>query len=39
MNVNKIANKVKHNTSSSKSTFPKVKIDGFYEAVKNTDKL
>ncbi len=30
---------IKQKFNSSKSTFPKVKIDGFHDAVKNTDML
>jgi len=39
MNVKEVKNKIKLITNTSKSKFPQVKIDGFHDAIKNTDML
>jgi len=39
MNVKEANNKVKLKTKTSKTKFPQVKIDGFHDAIKNTDML
>ncbi len=39
MNVKEVKNKVKLKTYISKTKFPQVKIDGFQDAIKNTDML
>ncbi|HLO53125.1 MAG TPA: hypothetical protein VK169_02495 [Saprospiraceae bacterium] len=39
MNVKEVKNKEKLKTNTSKTIFPQVKIDGFHDAIKNTDML
>jgi hypothetical protein len=39
MNVKEVKNKIKLKTNTSKKKFPQVKIDGFQDAIKNTDML
>jgi|JI7StandDraft_1071085.scaffolds.fasta_scaffold218667_3 hypothetical protein len=39
MNVKEVKNKLKLKTNTSKTKFPQVKIDGFQDAIKNTDML
>ncbi|MBK9962871.1 MAG: hypothetical protein IPP06_16560 [Saprospiraceae bacterium] len=39
MNVKEVEKKVKLKTNTSKTKFPQVKIEGFQDAIKNTDML
>jgi hypothetical protein len=39
MNVKEVKNKVTLKTNASNTKFPQVKIDGFQDAIKNTDML
>ena len=39
MNVKEVEKKVKLKTNTSNTKFPQVKIEGFHDAIKNTDML
>ena len=39
MNVKEVKNKIKLKTNTSKTKFPQVKMDGFQDAIQNTDML